>query len=137
MAGRKRKQSEEFYNSPTPFTVGLSGCCPRCGQGRLFDGMLKPSISCSACELDYSFINSGDGPAVFVILILGFLVTGLAMILETSFSPPFWVHMVLLIPLITIFSIWALRICKGLMIALQYQADASEGRTQTEMDGEL
>ena len=93
-------------------------------------GLLKPAKHCLACELDYSFIDSGDGPAVFVILFLGFVVTGLAMVVETSFSPPFWVHMILWIPLVSILAIWALRFCKGLMIALQFRADASEGRAE-------
>ena len=131
MAARKKKPGDDpLYNPPTPTKVGLSGCCPRCGQGRLFAGLLKPAKYCLACELDYSFIDSGDGPAVFVILFLGFVVTGLAMVVETSFSPPFWVHMILWIPLVSILAIWALRFCKGLMIALQFRADASEGRAE-------
>ncbi len=79
------------------------------------------------CELDYEFIDSGDGPAVFVILIIGFLVTALAMAVQSSFSPPIWVHMFLWIPLITILSIWGLQFAKGIMIALQYQTKAEQG----------
>lgn len=57
-----------------PIKVGLKGCCPRCGNGRLFDGFLTVKPACSACGLDYGFADAGDGPAVFVMLIVGFLV---------------------------------------------------------------
>jgi uncharacterized protein (DUF983 family) len=81
-----------------------------------------------ACGLDYSFIDSGDGPAVFVILILGMLIAGLALAVESSFAPPVWVHIILWGPLITGTAIWALRVTKAFMIALQYKTKAEEGR---------
>jgi|GEM_PF-5076239 len=58
-----------------PIKVGLQGCCPRCGRGKLFDGFIKLKPRCSACGLDYAFADAGDGPAVFVMLIVGFLIT--------------------------------------------------------------
>ena len=116
-----------IYLTPTPVQVALRNCCPRCGEGRLYDGILRPAKSCMNCGLDYAFIDSGDGPAVFVILIIGFFVTALAMTLQSALAPPLWVHMVLWIPVITILSVWALRFTKGIMIALQYQTRAREG----------
>ncbi len=107
--------------------VGLRGCCPRCGQGKLYKSILKPANGCMNCDLDFEFVDSGDGPAVFVILIIGFFVTALAMALQTSLAPPIWVHMLLWIPLITILSIWGLSFSKGIMIALQYQTKAEQG----------
>ena len=92
----------------------------------MFSGLLKPAKSCTNCRLDFGFIDAGDGPAVFVILIIGFVVTALAMIVEVNFSPPFWLHMLIWAPLILGLSIWALRVCKGVMIALQYQSDVVE-----------
>ena len=118
---------EAVYLTPAPVQVGLRNCCPRCGEGRLYDGILRPAKSCMNCGLDYAFIDSGDGPAVFVILIIGFFVTALAMTLQSALAPPLWVHMVLWIPVITILSVWALRLTKGIMIALQYQTKAREG----------
>lgn len=116
------------YPLQSPVAVGLKCACPRCGEGRLYDGVLTPAKRCMACGLDYAFIDSGDGPAVFVILILGFVVVGMAMIVETAFAPPYWVHALLWIPLITGLSLWALRVTKAMMIALQFQTGASEGR---------
>ena len=58
----------------SPIAAGLACRCPRCGRGRLFDGYLTVAARCSACGLDLSKADSGDGPAVFIIFILGFLV---------------------------------------------------------------
>ena len=82
------------------------------------------------CQLDYGFIDAGDGPAVFVILIVGFVVTGLAMAVQSAFAPPLWLHSILWTPLILGLSIWSLRIAKGMMIAMQYRTRASEGELE-------
>ena len=67
------------------------GCrCPRCGRGRLFTGLLSVRSACEICGLDLSAQDAGDGPAVFVILFLGFVVVGLAALVEIKFSPPIW-----------------------------------------------
>lgn len=111
-----------------PIPAGLRGRCPRCGEGRLFSGLLTVAPRCGVCRLDYSFANSGDGPAVFVILIIGFIVVGLALWLEVSFNPALWVHFILWIPLTIILSLVALRMIKGVLINLQYSNSAAEGR---------
>lgn len=111
-----------------PVKAGLSGSCPRCGEGRLFSGFLTVGKRCANCGLDYGFADAGDGPAVFVILLIGFVVVGLALWLEVSYGPPLWVHFLLWIPLIVVLSLAALRLAKGLMIALQYRNKAEEGR---------
>lgn len=116
------------YPPVDPVKCGLRGHCPRCGQGKLFDGLLKVKPACSACGLDYSFADAGDGPAVFVMLIVGFLIVGLALWLETTFEPPVWVHALIWLPLTVIVSLTLLRVLKGIMIALQYRNNASEGR---------
>ncbi|PZU72623.1 MAG: hypothetical protein DI546_13440 [Rhizobium sp.] len=115
-----------------PIRVGLKGCCPRCGNGRLFDGFLTVKPACSACGLDYGFADAGDGPAVFVMLIVGFLVVGLALWFDQHFAPPVWVHVILWLPFTVIVSLVLLRKLKGIMIALQYRNNASEGRLDRE-----
>ncbi|MDJ0614256.1 MAG: DUF983 domain-containing protein [Rhizobiaceae bacterium] len=124
----------QTYITPDAFQVGLKGCCPRCGQGRLFQGILKPALRCMACGLDYAFIDSGDGPAVFVILIIGFVITALALALQTSLNPPIWLQVILWTPVIIALSIWGLRFAKGIMISLQFQTKAKEGKLGTEND---
>jgi uncharacterized protein (DUF983 family) len=119
-----------------PVSAGLSGKCPRCGQGKLFDGFLSVRKSCMACGLDNSFADSGDGPAVFVIMIVGFIVVGLVLFVELSYQPPIWVHMVLWLPLTVILAGLVLRPLKGLMIALQFRHKAAEGRLEDDPGSE-
>ena len=117
---------------PLPATAtGMRGRCPRCGEGRLFKGLLDVQPRCSACGLDFAFIDSGDGPAVFVIMIVGFIVVGLALVVEFNFHPPYWLHALLWVPLIFGLSIGLLRPLKGLMIAQQYKHRAEQGRLET------
>ena len=83
---------------------------------------------CSACGLDFAFADSADGPAVFVILIVGFIIAGAALLAEVAYSPPIWVHFVLWVPLVLILCLGMLRPLKGVLIALQYHHKAEEGR---------
>lgn len=117
-----------LYPPQDPLRTGLAGRCPRCGQGRLFKGYLTTRPSCSNCGLDFDFADSGDGPAVFIIMIVGFVVVGLALAVEMSMRPPIWVHMMLWLPLTLILGLGLLRPLKGLMIAQQYKHSAQEGR---------
>ncbi len=111
-----------------PVATGLKGRCPRCGEGRLFSSFLTVAKQCGVCKLDYSFADAGDGPAVFVILIIGFVVVGLALWMEVSLAPPLWLHFLLWIPLTLVLSVGSLRLIKGVLIALQYRNSAAEGR---------
>ena len=90
---------------PSPISTALACRCPRCGKGRLFRGLLTVRPTCDACGLDFSAQDAGDGPAVFVILILGFIIAGLALMLETAFEPPLWLHAIIWIPLIVVASL--------------------------------
>lgn len=108
--------------------AGLRCRCPRCGQGRLFQGFLTLRTRCESCGLDYSFADSGDGPAVFIMFLAGFVVVGAALVTEVMYQPPYWVHAVLWLPLILLVTLLPLRPMKGLMIALQYHHKAEERR---------
>jgi len=112
--------------------TGLSGRCPRCRQGSLFAGFLSVGKKCEACGLDYAFADAGDGPAVFVILLSGFIVVGSALIVEVVYQPPFWLHALLWGPLILAVTLLPLRLLKGLLIVLQYHHSAAEGRFERE-----
>ena len=107
---------------------GFKGRCPACGRGRLFNGFLRLAKSCNVCSLDYAFADAGDGPAVFVILIVGFIVVGSALYVELAYEPPMWVHAVLWPPLLLALALGLLRFLKGLMIALQFRNDARLGK---------
>jgi len=113
---------------PSPIMAGLVGRCPRCGDGRLFQGFLALRPSCERCGLDFSFADSADAPAFFVMFLSGFIVAGSALAVEILYSPPYWVHALLWVPLILATTLLPLRPIKGLMIALQYHHKAAEGR---------
>ena len=121
-------EDKAHFPPADPVLAGLSGRCPRCGQGKLFKGFLGLKENCAACGLDYSFADSGDGPAVFVIMIVGFVVVALVLAVEIAFQPPIWLHLVLWLPLTVVLAGATLRPLKGLLIALQYGNKAAEGR---------
>jgi uncharacterized protein (DUF983 family) len=118
------------YDGPVadPVASALRGRCPRCGEGQLYHGYLSLRARCDVCGLDYNFVDSGDGPAVFIILIAGFLIVFSALLVEIAFEPPIWVHMVIFLPLTVIVSLGMLRPMKGLMIGQQYRTRAEQGR---------
>ena len=111
-----------------PVLAGLACRCPRCGEGRLFAGFLKVAPTCEACGLDLAAADSGDGPAVFIILIVGVIVCFGALITEITLSPPVWVHLVVWLPLTAILVLALVRPFKGVMLAMQFHHRASEVR---------
>lgn len=118
----------DIHSAVSPFAAGLACRCPRCGKGALFVRLLNMRETCSNCGLNYKFVDTGDGPAVFAIFILGFLCLGGALIAEFKFGVPWWGHVLLwgiLTPLIAVF---LLRFLKATLIALQYKNKAEEGR---------
>jgi uncharacterized protein (DUF983 family) len=104
--------------------------CPCCGKGKLFAGWLQIAPRCTHCGLDYAMFDAGDGPAVFVILIVGAIVCGAALTVEFTYAPPIWVHAMLWIPAITLLSLALLRLAKSLLLVLQYKHKAGEGRLE-------
>jgi uncharacterized protein (DUF983 family) len=115
-------------DTPSPFRTGLRGTCPRCGEGKLFDGFLSLRETCPSCGLDYGFADAADGPAVFLMFFVGFVVVGLALWVEFTFEPSILLHMLLWLPLTAGLSLSLLRPLKGLMVALQFLHKAEEGR---------
>ncbi len=107
---------------------GLACRCPRCGQGRLFTGFLGLKPRCEVCDLDYAFIDTGDGPAIFIMMIAGAIVVAAALIVEVKYQPPFWVHAALWLPLILVTTLLPLRAMKSLLIALQFHHKAAPGQ---------
>jgi uncharacterized protein (DUF983 family) len=109
-------------------SAALFGLCPRCAARTLFDGVAKFAPRCRACGLDYTRFNVGDGPAAFLTLIIGAIVAGLAIWVQTAFEPPFWVHILLWVPLTSLAVVMGLRAGKAALLAIEYRRDAGEGR---------
>jgi uncharacterized protein (DUF983 family) len=116
------------YPAISAISTGLAGRCPRCGEGQMFNGFLTLAPRCEACGLDFGFADSGDGPAVFVTLIAGFLVLGVALAVDVEYEPPLWIYLVFFLPLTLLVCLGLLRPLKGLLIASQYKNKAAPGR---------
>ncbi len=129
----KSNRSHELNHSgiqpPSAFLSGLTCKCPRCGVGSLYKSAWSLDIvpRCPACSLDYVFADSGDGPAVFAIMLLGFLMLGAALILEFKVGPPWWAHAIWA-PITMALALGLLRPMKATLIALQYRNKAEQGR---------
>jgi uncharacterized protein (DUF983 family) len=107
--------------------TALAGDCPRCGAHTLFDGWVRFAKRCRGCGLDFDSFNVGDGPAAFLIFIVGTIVVVSALVVDGAFSPPWWVHLVW-IPVTAALTIGGLRISKAWLLAQEYRHRASEGR---------
>lgn len=116
----------EYSGLPVSWlSAGLRSRCPRCGNGALYEGLLTVRGHCEVCGFDLRNQDPGDGPAVFVILILGFLVVGCAVLLEIKLEPPLWVHAILWPPIVLGGAILMLRTFKAVLLALQYRHRAT------------
>jgi uncharacterized protein (DUF983 family) len=119
----------ELQSAPL-LQAGLRCRCPRCGKGRVFKAYLVFAERCAVCGLDFRFADAGDGPAVFVIMIAGAFIVTSAVIVEVNYSPPYWLHALLWLPLTIGTCLALLPPLKATLFALQYRHDAGEGRRQ-------
>jgi uncharacterized protein (DUF983 family) len=111
---------------PSPFLAGLRCRCPQCGAGALFEGYLRFRDACGVCGADFKSADSGDGPAVFVILIVGAIVAPLLIILQYGFRLPGWLALTLTMAAAVALCLWLLRPFKATLFALQWKHKARE-----------
>ncbi len=111
-----------------PSETGLRGRCPQCGQGHLFRGFLSLRPNCEVCGLDYSFADTADGPAFFIMLLGGVPCMGFAVWLQMAYDPPVWVHLLTTLPVMLLFCLPPLRLIKGWLVASQFFHKAQEVR---------
>jgi uncharacterized protein (DUF983 family) len=115
------------FDSPTSVKAGLQCRCPRCGEGKLFDGFLKLAKRCDRCGLDYSFADPADGPAFFVMTGVGIVVIAIWAWAVIAWDPPLWVQFATVFPALLIGCLGTLRPVKAWLVAEQYIHKASEG----------
>lgn len=120
--------TEPYYPDLSPIKTGIAGKCPRCGRGRLFQGYLTVAAQCNACGLSFDFADAGDGAAWFVMLFTCFVGVGAILGIEVAYSPAFWVHVLIAIPLIILMPLLLLRPAKGMLLCQQWKTKAAEGR---------
>lgn len=125
MAGARRFTAE--VEAGPPLAAALNGRCPRCASPGLFDGLVKFAPKCRVCDLNYAAFNVGDGPAAFLILIVGAFVTAAAIWVELAFTPAWWVHL-MWVPVAALMTVAGLRLGKAALMALEYTHEAREGR---------
>lgn len=115
--------------APDLLVTALTGGCPCCGKPGLFSGIVAFAPRCQHCGLDFASFNVGDGAASFLIFVVGAVILGLALWLELTYAPPFWVHALLWVPLATLLTLGLLRIAKGVLIGLEYRHQAVAARS--------
>lgn len=120
--------NETYYPDLSPVSTGIAGKCPRCGRGHLFAGYLNVAPKCSSCGLSYAFADGGDGAAWFVMLFVCVVGVGSILGVEVAYSPPFWVHALIAVPVLVLLPLVLLRPVKGVLINQQWKTDAREGR---------
>jgi uncharacterized protein (DUF983 family) len=121
--------------SVNPLIAGLLSRCPNCGRAPLFKGFLSVRPTCEACGQDLSKADSGDGPVVFILLIVGAIGCAGLLFTELTFHPPVWLELLIWLPLITALTLAALRPFKALLIALQFRNHAAEARNDDRTNG--
>jgi uncharacterized protein (DUF983 family) len=121
---RPEAKAQEF----SPLRAAVAGECPRCGSRTLFAAWIRFADRCRGCGLDFSSFNVGDGPAAFLILIVGAIVVAGALVLDAAAEPPFWVHLIW-IPIAALLTIGGLRLAKAWLLGQEYRHRAREGRT--------
>ncbi len=113
--------SDPVERSLSPFWTGVRCRCPRCGKGPLFSGFLTVRPVCTTCGLDFAGVDTGDGPAVFVIFAVSIVIVALALWTQATFDPPYWLQLAIWLPAILAASLGLLRPFKGILVALQYR----------------
>jgi uncharacterized protein (DUF983 family) len=114
-------------NSATLSATVLRARCPHCSGPGLFVGVVQFAKTCKTCGLDFGAFNVGDGPAAFLVLIVGALVSIGAITLQLSLEPPFWVHILVWVPVTTGLVIGLLRLAKAALLFFEYKNRAQEG----------
>lgn len=120
--------SENYYPGLSPLKTGIAGTCPRCGRGKLFDGYLTVAQSCTSCGLSFEFADGGDGAAWFVMLFVCIAGVGSILGIEAAYAPPWWVHVLIAIPVLIVMPMLLLRPVKGMLLAQQWKTGAREGQ---------
>jgi uncharacterized protein (DUF983 family) len=119
------------YPAPSPIWSGIKGRCPHCGKGHLFAGFIDVASACDVCGEDFSKADSGDGPVIFIIMLASLVVLGSMLVIDTLYSPPMWLQMLVWMPVMTALVLGLMRPFKGVLICLQFHHKAGQGQRQS------
>lgn len=121
MGATKETGPSEKNRTVNSFSMQFSTVAHDVGAASIFNRFLMVAGKCDSCGLDYAGHDAADGPAVFIMMFVGFIVAGLALWMEIAFEPPIWLHLVICVLVILVLSLDALRPLKGLFIGTQYK----------------
>jgi len=110
----------------SPWAAGLKLRCPQCGEGKVFASYLRFRDTCAACGADFKAADAGDGPAVFVILIVGAIVAPLLIVLQFGLDLPGWLALTITMIAAIVLCLAILPPFKALLFALQWKHKARE-----------
>jgi uncharacterized protein (DUF983 family) len=128
-------ETQTQKGQPGLIEAALFGLCPECGAKSLFTAPTRFADRCKRCGLDYSAFNVGDGPAAILTLILGALIIAAAIGLDVAVRPPFWVHVVIWVPVTCLMVLFSLRLAKGALLVAEHRNKAAEGRLADKAEG--
>ena len=120
------KPEQSIEGQPSIARAALFGLCPQCGHKTLFAGLGQFADRCANCGLDFSSYNVGDGPAALLTMGIGALIIVLALIVDTAFRPPFWVHVIIWVPFTAALTVVTLRMAKAALLAAEHRNRARE-----------
>ena len=100
---------------------GMRGLCPHCGRGHIFRAYLKVNDACPVCGLELHHHRADDAPPYLTILVVGHIVGGLMLWVETiNDALPLWLHFLVWPTLALAGCLWLLPVFKGGLIAYQW-----------------
>lgn len=118
--------NQPIEGRPSIAKAALFGLCPQCGSKSLFSTLGQFADLCPQCDLDFISFNVGDGPAALLTMFIGALIIVFALLVDTAFRPPFWVHVIIWVPVTIAMTISTLRIAKAALLAAEYRNKAGE-----------
>ena len=120
------KPEQSIEGQPGIAKAALFGLCPQCGHKTLFAGLGQFADRCANCGLDFSSYNVGDGPAALLTMGIGTLIILLALVVDSVFHPPFWVHVIIWVPFTAALTVITLRMAKAALLAAEHRNRARE-----------
>jgi uncharacterized protein (DUF983 family) len=112
---------------------GLKGCCPACGEGRLFWRYLKVEPHCPKCALDLARYPADDGPAYLTVLLIGHLLIAPLLPFPIIWRAPAIYTVPISVVSLAVITLLALPRVKGGWIGLMYAlgVEARDARLHT------
>ena len=116
----------DYYPQQSSIKTGLRCACPRCGQGKLFTGILTIREKCTVCDFDFGRLNADDGAAFFIIVLYSAIILPLAAWFQFALDPPIWVHLVIWLPIIVFGAILLMRPFKAWLLTQQFKHNVDD-----------